>query len=152
MAEDTLSARTQNWYNEYAAAVGREKCVFCDLREKYLVTEEDGVVLTANLFPYTEGHLMVVPRRHVEHLQEVSDVELLASRRLALRGMDLLTAELGLDSFWLLLREGPTAGKTVKHLHWQVMPYHEGMVTWHYDFKPAKIKPIDLAERLRKRL
>lgn len=148
----SLSARTQGWYDDHAKAVGKVKCVFCDLREKYIVSEKNNVVLTVNIFPYTEGHLMVIPRRHTENIKSVTDKELLTVRNLMILGEKLIQKELKLKSFWLLLREGPAAGKTVKHIHWQVMPYHEGVVTWHYDFKPATIEPADLAQRLRARL
>lgn len=147
-----LHARTKGWYDDHANAVGKQKCVFCDLRDKYIITELGNLVLTVNLFPYTEGHLMVIPRRHFEKIDQMKEEELKNCRKLMILAKKIVNQELGLKSFWLLLREGPKAGKTVRHLHWQVMPYHEGMVNWHYDFRPATIEPIDLAQRLRARL
>ena len=45
------------------------------------------------------------------------------------------------------MRQGEIAGKTVRHLHWNIMPYVEGLNTWH--FQEISITPLDLAKRLR---
>lgn len=142
-----LSARTKGKYDEFAKNVG--KCVFCDLKEKYVVAEDSGLVLTINLFPYIDGHLLVIPKRHIENYLDLSENEIMAYHRLAKKGLKLLREALNIDSVWFLLREGEQTGKTVKHLHWQIMPFIKGLVTWHY--QEAKLAPEELARLLRKR-
>jgi len=143
-----MNARLSGEYHDIAENVG--KCVFCDLREKYIVTEREGMVLTVNLFPYLDGHMMVIPRRHIEDFSEISESEWLEIRRLSQIGRKLLQEAMGIEGVWFILRDGQLgikSGKTVKHLHWNIMPYQEGLNTWNY--QTPTIKPVDLAEKLR---
>lgn len=141
-----LSARTKGKYDEIAKNVG--KCVFCDLKEKYIVAKDSGLVLTTNLFPYIDGHLLVIPKRHIKNYLDLSENEIMAYHRLAKKGLKLLREALDIDSVWFLLREGEQTGKTVKHLHWQIMPFVKGLVTWHY--QEVRLAPEELARLLRK--
>jgi diadenosine tetraphosphate (Ap4A) HIT family hydrolase len=140
------SARIRGKYNAIAASVN--KCVFCDLKKKYIVAENSGVVLTVNLFPYINGHLLVIPRRHVENYLELTQKEIIACQRLMKKGLKLLRDILQIDDVWLLLRDGQQGGKTVKHLHWQILPNGEKLVKWHY--QKINISPESLAKTLRK--
>lgn len=142
-----VSARRQGKYDEIAANVG--KCVFCDLREKYIITREKGLVLTVNVFPYINGHLLIVPERHIENYLKLTKDEMVVYHRLARKGITLLREKLKVDGVWLLLRDGQLAEKTVKHLHWQVMPYTNGLVNWHY--QKIDISPEELAKKLRRK-
>lgn len=141
-----LNARIRGRYDEIA--IGMNKCVFCDLKKKYIITEDSGLVLTVNLFPYTTGHLLIIPQRHVENYLDLNQKEIIAHHRLARIGLGLLRRVLDIKSVWLLLRDGYQVGKTVKHLHWQIMPYVEGVVDWHY--QKIEIEPERLAKMLRK--
>ena len=66
-------ARTTGKYDDIWQSTG--KCVFCDLRDKYVIYEENGVVLTIVLFAYIDGHCMIIPRRHVRSVKELTPVE-----------------------------------------------------------------------------
>lgn len=140
------NARIRGKYNAIAASVN--KCVFCDLKKKYIVAENSGVVLTVNLFPYIKGHLLIIPRRHVENYLELTQKEIIACQRLMKKGLKLLRDVLQINDVWLLLRDGQQVGKTVKHLHWQVLPNGEKLVKWHY--QKINASPESLAKTLRK--
>jgi len=140
-----MGARTKGKYHEIAASVG--KCVFCDLKEKYIVAEDSGLVLTANLFPYADGHLLVIPKRHTENYLNLTQKEIVVAHRLTRKALDLLRKVLDIESVWLLLREGNKTGKTVKHLHWQIIPFDRKMVSWHY--QKINLVPENLAKMLR---
>lgn len=148
--KNQLNARRGGQYEKLAEKAEAQKCVFCDLREKYIVSEQEGVVLTVNIFPYIDGHLLVIPRRHVESYLDLTDEEILLCNTLAKQGIKLLQDELRIEGVWLLIRDGLNAQKTVKHLHWQVMPYVDGLNEWHH--QEITIPPVDLAGKLRKRL
>src|SRR5579862_8707139 len=66
-------ARFTNAYDNIWRSVG--KCVFCDMREKYIFHEEDGVVMTVNLHAYIDGHIMIIPRRHIKSVKELTPAE-----------------------------------------------------------------------------
>lgn len=140
------NARRDGEYENIASNVN--KCVFCDLRKKYVVAEKSGVVLTVNLFPYNNGHLLVIPKRHIEDYRQVSDKEVIAYHNLAKDALKFLRSKLKVDGVWLLLRDGMNSGKTVRHLHWQVIPYFEGLIEWNY--QEIDLLPIDLAKMFKK--
>ena len=48
--EKYRDARFNKEYNDIWQSVG--KCTFCDLNEKYIFFEENGIVMTVNLFAY----------------------------------------------------------------------------------------------------
>ncbi|OGM04588.1 hypothetical protein A3E15_02490 [Candidatus Woesebacteria bacterium RIFCSPHIGHO2_12_FULL_42_9] len=142
------SARLEGRYREIAQNLA--KCIFCDLRDKYVVTRQDSWVLTVNIYPYIDGQLLVLPERHIESYQDLTSEDLLTSDRLIRKGIRLLKRGMGIQNYWIILREGKLAGKTVKHLHWNVMPYIEGLNTWHY--QEIKVEPLKLAKKLRRAL
>jgi len=142
------SARLEGRYREIAQNLA--KCIFCDLRDKYVVTRQDSWVLTVNIYPYIDGQLLVLPERHVESYQDLTSKDLLTSDRLIRKGIRLLKRRMGIQNYWIILREGELAGKTVKHLHWNIMPYVEGLNTWHY--QEIKVEPLKLAKKLRRAL
>jgi len=147
--ESQVNAREKGFYQQVLAEVAKEgKCVFCDLKDKYIIAEQDDVVLTVALFPYINGHLLIIPRRHCQSLKELNLKEWRAVRRLARLGLKLLKERLGIENVWFLEREGEAAGKTVSHLHFHLMPFIPELVNWRY--QRITLAPKELAERLRK--
>ena len=146
--DNQLNARLRGQYEDIAKNV--EKCVFCDLRDKYILHEENGLVLTVNIFPYIDGQLLITPRRHVERFNELTEQEMITNLSLSKKAIEVLRREINVKGIWIILRDGeigPISGKTVKHLHWNIMPYDTKLNTWHY--QKITIAPINLAKRLR---
>lgn len=149
--EVQLAAREKGFYDQVLAAVAkRGKCVFCELKEKYLVAEKDGVVLTVALFPYIDGHLLVIPRRHLESMGQLNKNEQEAVFVLAKRAKEILKKKLRVENVWFLLREGQgiNAGKTVEHLHFHLIPYDPMVIKM--GEKKLKATPLEMARKLKK--
>lgn len=147
-----LAAREKGFYGQVLKSVAqRGKCVFCDLKEKYLVKEKDGVVLTVALFPYLDGHLLIIPRRHLERIGQLNRRERESIFWLCVEAERILKEKLGIANVWLILREGEgiKAGKTVTHLHFHIIPYDSGVIKM-VDQK-ITMTPLEMAKRLRGR-
>ena len=147
--ESQLAARERGFYRKVLEEVGkRGKCVFCDLKKKYLIKEIDGVVLTVALYPYIDGHLLIIPRRHIETVNRLTKKEREAIYKLQKTAKQLLKKELGIENYWFLIREGNgmATGKSVRHLHYHVLPYDAEVI------KMGKTKlsmvPLGLARKL----
>ena len=149
-----MNARlVSDWYDRVATNV--DKCPFCDLREKYIITQTKDLVLTVNLFPYVDGHLMVVPKRHVEKLIDLKSTEWRSVKKLVDIGMLLIKRELNCADLNVIYREGTkAAGTSVGHLHIHIIPittsflvYEKVKFTW--NFQKITVTPRDMAERLR---
>jgi len=135
-------------YGEIWKEVG--KCVFCDLKKRYIVKELDGIVLTVNIYPYIDGNLLIVPRRHITHIKELSAKEWEAVRILHYVSKKLLREIFGYKGLWMIYREGAdyeSSQKTVEHMHFHLMPYVSGLVEWSY--KKLKVPPFETAAVMR---
>ncbi|MBM3208844.1 adenylyltransferase/cytidyltransferase family protein [Candidatus Shapirobacteria bacterium] len=152
-AQTQLAAREKGFYDKVLAEVEkRGRCVFCDLKEKYLIAEKNGVVLTVALFPYIDGHLLIIPRRHVERLGELNEKEQETIFYLEKYGAKILKERLGVENIWILLREGEgiKAGKTVNHFHVHLIPYDQEVIKM--GEKRLTMEPIVMAKKLRESL
>ena len=79
-------------------------------------------------YPVSEGHTLVVPRKHAASLFELSHEEQSAVWVLAREIRNRLQAELSPDGFNIGLNDGETAGQTVPHAHVHVIPRNRGDV------------------------
>ena len=132
------------WYDEIWKNV--EGCPFCDLKDKYIIAEKNGIVLTVNLFPYTDYHLMIIPREHVLSIKDLSKGERETVWELASLAGDLLDKQ-GIAGYKFLVREGKQKGKTVEHLHFHIIPGVDDLERW--DYRKIEKAPIDAAKKLR---
>jgi ATP adenylyltransferase len=80
-----------------------------------------------NRFPYTNGHLMVAPRRHTADLAELDDAEMLELFRAVTLCRDALSRSFAPDGFNIGINLGKAAGAGVEdHLHLHVVPRWNG--------------------------
>jgi len=108
-------------------------CIFCDLpratndRENLILGRTRHTFAILNKFPYNNGHLMVVPRRHTAELAELSseeNSELAEMLRVAVR---LLGSAYKAQGYNLGMNLGQVAGAGISdHLHWHVVPRWNG--------------------------
>lgn len=154
-SEDTQkNARKSHWYSDIASTV--TKCPLCDLKDKYIIAEEGDVVLAVNLFPYIDGHLMVIPRKHFEKLAECSLDDWEATHKLVSLGITIIKQGLGVKDVNVLYREGtPTSGSSLKHLHIHLLPVTDEFMAYEdfgftYKFQDIEFAPVEMAKRLRK--
>ena len=97
-------------------------CIFCKIINgdfgTEFVYENEYVVVFKDINPKAETHLLVVPRLHVESLNELDDKELLGELMLAVKAV---TRQLGIKSYKTLINTGKEAGQEVFHLHIHIL-------------------------------
>jgi histidine triad (HIT) family protein len=104
------------------------KCAFCELpviKERVICSGPLVWAFPTNI-PITEGHTLVVPRRCVRSLSELTNAEILAIMRLAKRVQKALKKAFGAEAFNVCWNEGRIAGQTVPHFHLHIIPRKEG--------------------------
>jgi len=140
-------ARSWDWYDGIWKNV--RKCVFCDLNKRYVIFEKNGIVLTANLYPYTDGHLLIVPRRHIEYTKELTSDEWEAIRGIMYIAKKIVRKVFKKKCIWFLYREGVLGKgqKTVGHLHIHVIPYVKDLAKWNY--QKINWAPGEVSDRLK---
>ena len=143
------------WRLEYIKQAGEQPgCVFCDeatgalaAEESLLVVLGDTALALLNKYPYSSGHLMVAPRRHVGELGELSDEEALDIHRLAVAGIDTLDRVYGPGGFNLGWNLGHTAGAGIAdHVHQHVVPRWSGDTNFMPVLADVKVIPEHLLE------
>ena len=145
--------RVSDWYDRVVNSL--EKCVFCDLKEKYIIAEEGGMVLSVNLFPYLDGHLLIIPKRHIEKFNELTSLEWVTVGRFINLGVDLLKQGFGIEDSNILYREGNVgSGKSLGHLHFHILPCVPGFLNRsekgiYYTYQELKLSPLTIAGKLR---
>lgn len=80
-----------------------------------------------NIYPYNNGHVMIVPRRHVSDLRLLSDDERNDLFSLLMTVQTALTAVLHPEGFNIGMNIGDVAGAGVKdHIHLHIVPRWKG--------------------------
>ena len=142
------------WRLEYVEhADERPGCIFCEPEDDLVLARGSHAFLLLNRFPYSAGHLMAAPFRHVGGFGELTDDEALELHRLAAAAIAALEAEYsphGHNVGWNL---GRSAGAgVVDHGHLHVVPRWTGDTNFMPVLADTKVIPEALAataERLR---
>jgi ATP adenylyltransferase len=141
------------WRLEYIAQAGEgDGCVFCDeaagtidAEESLLVHAGAAAIVILNKYPYSSGHVMVAPRRHVGTLAEVADDEALEIHRLAVRSLAVLGDVYGPGGFNLGWNLGHVAGAGIAdHVHLHVVPRWAGDTNFMPVLADVKVIPEHL--------
>ena len=141
------------WRLEYVAQAGEHPgCVFCeealgsiDEDASLLVHRGDTSVAVLNKYPYSSGHLMVAPRRHVGDLGDLTSDEVLEIHRLAVTCIETLGALYGPGGFNLGWNLGYVAGAGIAdHVHLHVVPRWSGDTNFMPVLAEVKVVPEHL--------
>lgn len=141
-------ARFTKQYDGIWKSVG--KCVFCDLREKYIFFEEHGIVMTVSLYAYIDGHFMITPRRHIRSPKELTQTEWDTIRKFFYIAKKLIREVHGVKGMQIVQKDGSDAQSTVdQHLHFHCIPFDApDLCGWNY--RELKHTPLENAELYRK--
>ena len=133
-------------------------CIFCDAlargdAEPLLIYRGPRAFVLLNKFPYNNGHLMVVPNRHVGRLAGLEPAELADLMSLAQAAERALDAAYRPHGFNVGINIGKPAGAGVlDHLHCHVVPRWDGDTNFMTVFGDTRVLPEELpatAARLR---
>lgn len=97
-------------------------CIFCkiingDFNTEFVFENEYAVVFK-DINPKADTHLLVVPKIHVESLNELDDENLLGKLLMTVKAV---TQNLGLKSYRTVINTGKEAGQEVFHLHIHIL-------------------------------
>jgi ATP adenylyltransferase len=135
------------WRYQYVSAPkSGSGCIFCEQANSDLVVfRGSNNFVLLNLFPYTSGHLMVVPYRHIATLEETDAEtleELMRLTRLAEVHLRKLYNPGGLN---IGMNIGAAAGAGVAdHIHMHVLPRWPGDVNFMTAVAETRVLPEDL--------
>ncbi len=140
-------------------AAKNDRCIFCDLialgddAKALIVLRGERNFIVLNRFPYTSGHVMIVPYQHVADLAACDSDVLDEMMQLARRMQIALAAAYKPDGYNLGMNLGRCAGAGVTgHLHLHVLPRWSGDSNFMTVTSETRVQPEDLTttyEKLR---
>ena len=140
-------------YAYVSSATGSASCVFCV--SESVESDADRLILyrgqfnfvVMNLFPYTSGHLMVVPYVHVGKLTDTDPEHMDEMTALSRRAVAVLEEAYHPEGFNIGMNLGYCAGAGVRnHLHLHVVPRWCGDVNFMTTTSETRVLPEDLAD------
>lgn len=140
------------WRYRYIAQAGKnDRCIFCDAlalgddAKALIVLRGTLAFVILNRFPYTSGHVMIVPFAHVAELSECDPGVLAEMMRLAQKVERALAASYHPQGYNLGMNLGRCAGAGVTgHLHLHVLPRWAGDASFMTVVAETRMEPEDL--------
>lgn len=127
-------------------------CLFCekpghDDAEEQILYRGEYVYVTLNRFPYTNGHLLIVPYCHTGLLEALDDAISLELMRLIRHSLGILRQVYQPDGFNIGVNEGAAAGAGVaEHVHVHIVPRWAGDANYMTVIAETRIIPQTLEE------
>ena len=132
-------------------AATAEGCVFCQEasgelgRASLVVHRGERVIVLLNKFPYSSGHLMVAPLRHIAALGDLDPDEAAEIHSLTVQGIAALALLSSPDGFNVGWNLGAVAGGSIAaHLHQHVVPRWRGDTNFMPVLADVKVLPEHL--------
>ncbi len=140
-------------YVKDAAKDIEEKCIFCakpaadDDVASLIVHRGERCFVILNLFPYTNGHLMVAPYEHVGRIQDLPAETVVEMMGLAQRAMSRLEDVYDPHGYNVGFNQGRVAGAGVEHhIHMHVVPRWGGDTNFMPVIADTKVMPQTLEQ------
>jgi ATP adenylyltransferase len=120
------------WRSEYITVEKKGGCFLCKAfkskgkdadRRSYILYRGKNLFVILNLFPYNNGHLMVVPNRHIDNIGVLSTEEEKELMFLIKSSVRIIKKTMNAQGFNIGLNQGSSAGAGLEsHIHFHVVP------------------------------
>jgi ATP adenylyltransferase len=144
------------WRMNYILGDKKRGCFFCQkLKEKknlknLILYQGEYVFVIMNKYPYTNGHLMVAPKRHCLNLEQLDANELRELFELLKTSMRVLKTSLRPHGFNIGMNIGKIGGAGENHLHLHIVPRWAGDTNFMPVIGETKIIPEYLEKTCQK--
>lgn len=144
-------------YRYISGAIPKTDCIFCDIASS--AQDEENLVLhraklnyiVLNRYPYTSGHLMIIPFQHLATLSEATPETAAEMMNLAQRTEKLLQLVYRPDGLNIGMNLGASAGAGVAgHIHLHLVPRWSGDANFMTTVAETRVLPEDLETSYRK--
>ncbi|MDR2400191.1 MAG: HIT domain-containing protein [Deferribacteraceae bacterium] len=125
-------AYVASWHGGSAAA-GKDECVFCTKfnenrdADNFILHRGERTVIIMNLYPYNNGHIMLIPVRHTADFELLTAEETAEMNLYKKLSVSALKKALNPDGFNIGMNLGSAAGAGIaQHLHEHIVPRWNG--------------------------
>ena len=128
-------------------------CVFCDAVQKedkednLIVARGERAFVILNRYPYTSGHIMIVPFDHVDTFEGMDEETCAEVMHLIRQGISALDRVYKPDGYNMGANLGISAGAGIKnHIHFHLVPRWGGDTNYMTSIGGTRVLPEDLSE------
>ncbi len=143
------------WRSDYVSSAGADRepgengegCVMCRVLEadSYVVWRGSRCAAVLNAYPYSSGHLLVIPDRHLEDVEELDGEESGEIWGTVRAGVQALKAAYRPDGINLGANLGTAAGAGLpRHLHLHIVPRWDGDTNFMTTVAGTRVLPESL--------
>lgn len=138
------------WRLEYVQAARSSNCIFClgdeaEDAERLVLLRGRHCFIIMNRFPYSNGHLMIAPMRHIADPGQLDSQEALELHRMTVYCRDILLKTCRAQGFNVGMNLGEVAGAgVVDHLHQHIVPRWGGDTNFMPVFADVRVIPQHL--------
>lgn len=102
-------------------------CIFCKIINKEIpskiIYEDSSVLVFLDISPASNGHLLVIPKKHKETFLDLDDSDFININKVAKKMYSILNDKLNIDG--LTLVQNNFLGQDVKHYHLHLIPNYK---------------------------
>ncbi len=153
MSKDYIWAPWRLKYVKDASKDLEDECIFCakpaenDDAENLIVHRGERCFVILNLYPYTNGHLMVAPFEHVGRIQDIQAETTAEMMALSQQAISVLQAKYEPHGFNVGFNQGRVAGAGVEHhIHMHVVPRWGGDTNFMPVLADTRVMPQTLEQ------
>jgi len=135
------------WRIDYITGGKKEGCIFCDKpkegndKKNLILYKGETSFIIMNRYPYSNGHLMAVPYRHINYMPELDHKERLELMNLTTKCIEILKV-MNPDGFNIGMNLGTAGGAGIDdHLHFHIVPRWNGDTNFMPLIADVKVMP-----------
>lgn len=143
-----------NYIDSFKDEQSGGKCIFCEAADKdisdmtnLVVHKSKNILVMMNLYPYNNGHLMVVPKRHLESIEQLNVEESHELIEQIILAEKILQEVFNPHGFNIGANLGRAGGAGIEdHIHFHILPRWNGDTNFMPVIGEVKVISQDLAE------
>ncbi len=142
------------WRLQYVAKEPKEKssgCVFCEKlsetndNDNFILERAKHNFVILNVYPYNNGHLMILPNRHIADVSDLSAAERIEFFDLMLKYKTIISDKMKPHGFNIGINCGSAAGAGIaEHLHLHIVPRWTGDTNFMPVLSDTRVMPQSL--------
>lgn len=105
-------------------------CIFCEIKKakSRIILENSHAFAISDQYPVSQGHTLIILKRHIASLFEASSEEITAIFDLGKQVQKLLSKEYKPDAYNVGFNDLEAAGQSIPHCHMHIIPRYKGDV------------------------
>lgn len=146
------------WRMKYILGIKPKNCIFCEKvnqnkdKENHIFLRGKTCFLMLNRFPYNNGHLMVVPYKHLAKLSDLDNQTSNELMSLIIQSSKILEDVMKPEGINVGINLGKAAGASEDHIHVHIVPRWQGDTNFMPAIAQTKLIPELLDETYSKLL